>query len=233
MLLFFLLRLFTKYSHTLVMCPICTHCVHAEQATLGDLVQFRFVRRNTTLSGQITDMRDPPSQEESLHQAALAGVAKAWEQLYRGAFPSVQRYIRWRCGTQHSLAEEVQQETWLLAVRKLGSFNPKRGCFEQWVCGLAGQLTRNALRKQRRYQALLQRNPLNPNGVPVASHDPDRIAYALVLLPQKYELVLRLKYLEDWPVAQIAVQLQTTEKAVESLLVRARQAFREVYQHDA
>jgi RNA polymerase sigma-70 factor (ECF subfamily) len=58
----------------------------------------------------------------------------------------------------------------------------------------------------------------------------ERIAAALADLPEHYEAVLRAKYLEGASVAQIAEASGQTSKAVESLLTRARQAFREKYQ---
>ena len=47
-----------------------------------------------------------------------------------------------------------------------------------------------------------------------------------------YEDVLRAKYVERKSVAEIASETNSTEKAVESLLTRARDAFRESYGAD-
>ena len=55
----------------------------------------------------------------------------------------------------------------------------------------------------------------------------ERIAQALAALPEQYEAVLRAKYLELQTVEQIAAVRNETPKAVESLLTRARAAFRE------
>jgi len=49
-------------------------------------------------------------------------------------------------------------------------------------------------------------------------------------LPEHYEAVLRAKYLDGQSVAAIAAERDESPKAVESLLTRARQAFRDVYQ---
>lgn len=48
----------------------------------------------------------------------------------------------------------------------------------------------------------------------------------LELLPPPYGDVLEWKYLEDLPVKEIAERLELTPKAAESLLTRARKAFR-------
>jgi RNA polymerase sigma-70 factor, ECF subfamily len=57
----------------------------------------------------------------------------------------------------------------------------------------------------------------------------ERVARALSALPDRYEAVLRAKYLEEQSMAQIAAACNETPKAVESLLTRARQAFRKAY----
>jgi RNA polymerase sigma-70 factor (ECF subfamily) len=57
-----------------------------------------------------------------------------------------------------------------------------------------------------------------------------RIAETLAGLPERYEAVLRAKYLDELSVAQIADNWKETPKAIESLLTRARMAFRDAYQ---
>jgi RNA polymerase sigma-70 factor (ECF subfamily) len=74
------------------------------------------------------------------------------------------------------------------------------------------------------------------NGHPVDKEAPtgdldtaERIARALAELPERYEAVLRAKYLDQHAVVDIATAWSETPKAIESLLSRARQAFREIY----
>ncbi len=49
-------------------------------------------------------------------------------------------------------------------------------------------------------------------------------------LPEHHEDVLRAKYMEGLSVADIAAQWNETPKAIESLLSRAREAFRKLFQ---
>ena len=56
------------------------------------------------------------------------------------------------------------------------------------------------------------------------------MAAALAALPDHYEAVLRAKYLDRQTVEAIASARGDSPKAVESLLSRARQAFREAYE---
>ena len=52
------------------------------------------------------------------------------------------------------------------------------------------------------------------------------MATTLATLSERHEAVLRAKYLDGATVAEIAESWGQTEKAVESLLTRARQSFR-------
>ncbi len=138
----------------------------------------------------------------------------------------------WRCGGWRELADEVLQDTWLTAIRRIRSFKPEAGSFRGWLCGIAVNVLRNQLRSQRRRAA--RQESLNGE----VGHDDlaagkreqaERVARALAGLSERHELVLRLKYFEQKSVAAIAAEWRETEKAVESLLTRARAAFREAY----
>src|SRR5262249_21760563 len=98
----------------------------------------------------------------------------------------------------------------------------------------------NVLRNQLRHHARRARQvqPLNGevagHGTAEAREARDRaeaIARTLGILPEHYEAVLRAKYLDQQSVAEIAAAWQETPKAIESLLTRAREAFRTAYQN--
>ncbi|HEY8503757.1 MAG TPA: sigma-70 family RNA polymerase sigma factor [Gemmataceae bacterium] len=172
-------------------------------------------------------------RERGLRDAALAGDATAWGALYDEAFAPLDAYVSWRCGGRREWTDEVLQETWLVAVDRLGSFDPARAPFTGWLCGIAANVIRNQLRKRRR----VARGARNSERRTRNSEDPleqterqERVAEALAELPQRYERALRAKYLDRMSVAEIAAAWGESEKAVESLLTRARQAFRAAYE---
>ena len=135
----------------------------------------------------------------------------------------------WRCAGLRDAADEVVQDAWLTAVRRIGRFDPARGDFGGWLCGIAANLLRNHFRRARRERG---RRPLKDDAPVEKAADRDRaerVARALALLPERYEAVLRSKYLDGRSVAEIAAAGGETAKAVESLLTRARQAFRDAY----
>lgn len=177
-------------------------------------------------------MTDRLWRERWLRDAVAAGDECAWRTWFDLEYAPLEAFVLWRCGSHREMADDVLQETWLTAVRRIGSFNPETAPFHAWLCGIAANVLRNQLRSRRRRMARQQ--PLTGD---IGRDDPatverdraERVALALAGLTDRYESVLRLKYLEQKSVAEIAVACGETEKAIESLLTRARTAFREAY----
>ena len=172
-------------------------------------------------------------RERAIRDAVLAGDADAWRRWYDAHFDRLANYVRWRCAGLRDLADDVIQETWLVAVRRLGSFDPDRGAFFDWLCGIASNAARTATRTRCRRKA--RDRPLAADDRPapdtIGTQDKaGRVAAALAALPDHYEAVLRAKYLDRLSVDEIAAARGDSPKAVESLLSRARQAFRETYE---
>ena len=55
------------------------------------------------------------------------------------------------------------------------------------------------------------------------------VELVLSSMPDEYEEVLRLRYMEDRPVKEVATAIESTPKAAESRLYRARMAFRDAF----
>ena len=147
---------------------------------------------------------------------------------HNASFAALDAYALWRCAGLRDVADDVVQETWLTAVRRIGDFNPKRGRFLAWLRGIAANVVRSHFRRKRA-QALVG----DDHPAPVdRREEAAQIAEALARLPEDYEAVLRAKYLDRLSVAAIATDWVATPKAIESLLSRAREAFRAAYLQD-
>ena len=178
------------------------------------------------------DSDDRVQREEMLRRAVLAGDETAWQTWYNETFDDLCYYVRWRCGGRRDWADEIVQETWLTAVRRVRRFDPRQGSFLAWLRGIAANVLRNDLRRKRRTPKSQQPadGQLSEEKSPQEDRQREqRIAAALDALPEREEAVLRAKYLEGLSVVEIAAGRGETPKAIESLLSRARQAFREVY----
>jgi len=174
-------------------------------------------------------------RERAIRDAVLGGDAAAWRSWYDEHFAPLAAYVSWRCGGLPELSEDVVQETWLTAVRRLRAFDPAKGPFFGWLCGIAANAARNDLRGRRRLRRRSRPlgsapEPPAAGPDPAAAEQAERVALALAALPDHYEAVLRAKYLDRLSVEAIAAAQGSSPKAVESLLTRARQAFREAYE---
>ena len=166
-------------------------------------------------------------REHGLRAAVLAGDAQAWQRWYDEAFAALDAYVLWRCGGLRDRVDDVLQETWLTAVRRIRRFDPERASFAAWLRGIAANVLRNRFRTTRRRPTVSLNGEL-PQAEPPADRG-EQIAAALAALPEHYERVLREKYLDGRGVAEIAAEWGESLKAIESLLTRARAAFHAAY----
>lgn len=134
-----------------------------------------------------------------------------------------------------SLAEELVQKTVFDAVRGCGSYDPSRGSPEEWIFGIARNNIRLEARKRAsrpstngdisRYLETIDTKPL-PDEMLEQKETTVIIRSALSRLESKEQTVLRAKYIESLPARDIARDMGITEKAVHSLLYRARISLR-------
>jgi RNA polymerase sigma-70 factor (ECF subfamily) len=169
--------------------------------------------------------------ERVLWRGALAGDEAAWRALYDRAFSPLLAFVRRRCSGEPAESDEVLQECWLVAVRRLSTFDPDRGSFLSWLFGIAANVLRNRGRKRARRA---RREAPADLAAEAAEPPPDldaagEIAVAMAALSPRQRAVLRLKYEERLTVHEIAGRWGSSAKAVESLLSRARAAFRSAY----
>lgn len=146
------------------------------------------------------------------------------------------RFIQLRTKTVED-AEEILQETLISSHESLPSFKGKSSFFV-WLCGIAKHEIADYYRKQKIKTFLFSRLPfleeladqaLGPEEELIETELKVRVKEAMFLLTEGYRRILRLKYIEEKTVAQIAQKLGISVKAAESRLTRARVAFREVW----
>ena len=135
-----------------------------------------------------------------------------------------------------SLAEELVQKTVFDAVRGCASYDPSRGSPEEWIFGIARNNIRLEMRRRagrpgvngdiNRYLEVIDTRPL-PNEVLEREETVEVVRSALSRLESKEQAILRAKYIKGLPARDIARQMNITEKAVHSLLYRARISLRQ------
>ena len=156
--------------------------------------------------------------------------------LYDDAVGEVYGYLLARCRNR-TVAEDVTSEVFMGAVDAV-----RRGTeptvTTAWLIGIARHKLvdhwRRVEREQRRLQAVADEpaaagaddDPWDAHLDVLAARD------ALERLGAHHRAALTLRYLDGLPVPEVAAVLGRTVHATEALLVRARRAFRDVYEPD-
>ncbi len=134
-------------------------------------------------------------------------------------------------------AEDIVQESLIAIYDSLPLFAGKSSFFT-WACAIAKHEICDFYRKKKIKQVVFSRLPflkelvseaLGPELAYQELETKRKIVRTLKHLSEGYELILRLKYVEELSMRQIAQELNLTVKAVESRLTRARLAFQKVY----
>jgi RNA polymerase sigma-70 factor (ECF subfamily) len=185
------------------------------------------------------DTQDVRAERELVARVAR-GEEAASAELLRRYLDRVYRFVCPRVGYHEQDAEEVTQETFLSAVRLAPTFRGESGVFS-WLCGIARKQVfyfhsnqrperrgapANALswddEEVRLLQSALDAGPLEQEIVDQLAVR-ELVEKILLALPEAEREALLHRYVEDLPVREIARIMGRTEKAVESLLRRARQ----------
>jgi len=157
----------------------------------------------------------------------------ALSSIYDIALPAVYGYLVRRCGSVE-LAEDLTSATFVAAASAV----PRGTVGDVSVAWLVG-VARHKLLDHWRRQALAERSLRLVDGGAAERVDPaqeivdaDAARAVLSSLSPDYRSVLTLRYLDDLSVPETADLIGRSVHATESLLVRARSAFRDVYEAD-
>ena len=174
---------------------------------------------------------DSDPRDYALREAVLAGSASAWQALYESHFDGLYAFVWHRAGRQQDHADEIVQETWLVAVRRIADFDPRQGTFDGWLKGIAANVLKNHRRRwQRDSRTQSLEADQGPSQGGTRSEAGELMILALTALPSHYQAVLRAKYEERLTVNEIVDRLGGTAKSIESMLSRAREALRRAYE---
>lgn len=186
-------------------------------------------------------IRSQLSRDRALAKKIAGGDADAFEGFFREYFPRLYRFTLTRVNGDAELAEEVVQRAMCLVVRKLKGYRGEALLFT-WLC----QICRNemaAMFRERRVapdsEVPFEDNPAVQAALASLSLDvgPERaqsnaelarfVRVTLEYLPTRYACALEMKYIRGCSVDEIGERLNISGKAAESVLSRARDAFRE------
>ena len=162
----------------------------------------------------------------ALTRAMAKGDEAAYAKFYDAYFERLRRYLLVVTAGNEDAAREALQSGLVRVVRHIRQFESDE-VFWGWLTVLARTALFDQTRKRRRYLSFLDRFTRHTQAVPGPQTEPDAkllelLETGLAILPADERKLLESKYLDDASVQEIASQLQTSEKAVESRLVRIR-----------
>ena len=179
------------------------------------------------------------SDDRDLVRRLLNGDETAFDRFIADYYPRLYRFAYRRLARNADNALDVVQATFQKVIPRLAAWRGEASLFS-WMCGFCrfeilaiwkGQESTvadddPAVRAALDSLAALDDTPdLDFERKEIGS----AVRIALDHLPRHYVSALEWKYLSDLSVNEIATRLKTTPKAAESLLTRARQAFRDAF----
>ena len=173
----------------------------------------------------------------------LRGDEAAFRTFFEMHFPRVYRFALPRLGGDVEAGKEVVQSTLIKAVRNLAHFRGEAALFS-WLCQICRREIVDYLRVQSRHAdriVLIDDDPElraaleaiegvqgdEPLSRYSASETRRLVQSVLDRLPSRYGDVLEWKYIEGRSVAEIGEFLGIGHTAAQSMLARARTAFRD------
>lgn len=149
---------------------------------------------------------------------------------FRRLYPSLYRWVAKALGAGHADVEDLVQETLLHAWAGRATFRGEAAPLS-WVVAIARNKVRDRLRRReasglREALDRLEDRPI-PDALAASDEARRRVRRALEAMPADQARLLRWRYLEGDSVRALAERLGESEKAAESRLHRAREAFRE------
>ena len=170
---------------------------------------------------QATQLANPDLE---LAERIVAGDEEALETFYQRYFTRLYRFVYYQVGGSHDDEQDVLQDALIGALKSLSSYRGDSSLYS-WLCGVAWNKAADFRRREYRMAQMEKRSIKEM----LQQEKSEQVHETLQMLPEHYRQVLVLKYAEGLPVADIAEIMQRTFKSTESLLTRARSAFRKSY----
>ena len=195
-------------------------------------------------TGASTTARRPTADSDSarmmdLVERAQAGEAEAFGRLYDQYSDTVYRYIYYRVGGK-ATAEDLTSETFLRALRRIGTFTWQGRDFGAWLVTIARNLVADHFKSSRFRLEVTTGEMLDANEVERSPEDSvlESLSNAALLdavrklNPQQQECVT-LRFLQGLSVAETARVMGKNEGAIKTLQYRAVRTLARLLPDDA
>ncbi|MFA9288995.1 MAG: RNA polymerase sigma factor [Weeksellaceae bacterium] len=174
--------------------------------------------------------------ERAFVQQIIARDEKALHQLFTLYYKPLYQFVHRRLYDKQQ-SEEIVQDILIHFLESLRDFR-YQSSLKTFLYTIARNKVIDYMRKKKIKQVLFSAMPsFIVEGLAHVFMDDEleqkelaqKLEHTFEKLPHDYQVVLRLKYIEEQPVDEIALKLAKTFKSTESLLFRARKAFMKAF----
>lgn len=172
----------------------------------------------------------------SLIRKIINGDPQAVEKFYQTYSSKVNKYLNYKLPAEE--AEEILNDTFMEAIDSL-PFLKEKEKIEPWLYRIAHNKMVDFYRKKKikftlmsqvHFLNVVAKEILEPEFQYEKNRMKEKIEKTFFQLSERHQKILRLHYEENVPVKEIALSFNMSYKAAESLLFRARQQFKLVYE---
>ena len=156
-----------------------------------------------------------------------AGDQAAFAQLYERYAPAIYRYIYYRVG-EAELAEDLRSEVFLRMFEDLDRYEDRGWPLSAWLYRIAHDRTVDSVRRRkvRSYVPLEDWNGVcdGPETTMAMKLDREEIAQLMEHLTEEQRQVIRLRFMADLSIQEVAQRIGRSEGAVKALQHRGIQS---------
>jgi RNA polymerase sigma-70 factor (ECF subfamily) len=177
-----------------------------------------------TAAGPLPHVRTRrPRSERSLIAGALAGSEADLEVLFRRNWPRVYR-VAFLIVHDHAAAEDIAQEAFLAAIRRLDRFDRRRP-FAPWLYRIVANRAIDWVRaRTAKYESGGEPPELAAPGEPSPTRYSEELVQALGALSPEHRAVVVMRYVLEYTPGEIARTLELPRGTVNSRLRRGLDA---------
>jgi len=181
------------------------------------------------------------SEDRKLVREIIAGNEKAFNTFFNDYFPRLYRFAMTRMNNDKDDIKDIVQGTLTNAISSMDTYRGEAALFT-WLCQICRNEINGHLRRKNRDQVIVAEDDGELRGILETLAGPDvyeprhnsekeeikrMVQMILDYLPPKYGNALEWKYIEGLSVNEIAGKLMVTPLAAQSILSRARTAFKD------
>ncbi len=171
--------------------------------------------------------------DKELIKKIKKGNQSAFKELYVKYSDLLYTFISHQLKNNKETASDIWQETWSVVITNISEFKHKSSVFT-WLCAIAKNKISDFYRYSEKEERLKNDNTfyidLDYESIDIVNNQTQTIVIiVLAELKEKYSSLLIARYFENKSIEEISQTIKKSYKATESMLSRAREAFKKNY----